>query len=127
MLLKGSRYEGARPFADDGAGPPFPGLRAREIAPAPTVLEHTVQAGDRLDRLARHYYNDDRLWWRIVDANPEVFYGGDLLREHADALPVAWGRPGCAPGDEAKPPVAGGFLCLDRMVGRAILIPRARG
>lgn len=110
MFLKGSRYEQARPFVSEDGSVPFPGVRPREIAPAPPVLEHTVQAGDRLDRLARHYYNDDRLWWRIVDANPEVFYGGDLLRENADALPVA-----------------NGTLSLERMVGRAILIPRAKG
>lgn len=110
MFLKGSRYETARPFVAEDGAVPFPGVRARPIASAPPVLEHTVQAGDRLDRLARHYYNDDRLWWRIVDANPEVFYGADLLREEEDELPVATG-----------------LLSLERMVGRAILIPRARG
>jgi nucleoid-associated protein YgaU len=127
MFLKGSRYEAARAFVSEDGTAPFPGVRAREIAPAPPVLEHTVQAGDRLDRLARHYYNDDRLWWRIVDANPEFFYGADLLREKADQLQVSYGKPACAPEDRDKPVVAEGFLCLDRMVGRAILIPRARG
>ena len=43
-----------------------------------------MRAGDRLDLLARHYYNDDRLWWRIVDANPESLYGGDLLTEEME-------------------------------------------
>ena len=117
MFRKGSRYEQARPFAPSaqaGAAPPFAGVRSRDIGPASPVLEHTVAAGDRLDRLARHYYNDDRLWWRIVDANPEIFYGGDLLRESADALPVATGT------------LAAGTLTLERMVGRAILIPRAK-
>lgn len=109
MFLKGSRYEKARPFVASGSTPAFPGVRARNIAPAPAVLEHTVSAGDRLDRLAQHYYNDPRLWWRIVDANPETFYGGDLLREYQDALTVASGP-----------------LALERMVGRSILIPRAR-
>jgi len=28
--------------------------------------------------LARHYYNDDRLWWRILDANPDILHAGDL-------------------------------------------------
>jgi nucleoid-associated protein YgaU len=110
MFLKGSRYEQSKPFVSDDGSPVFRGVRARDIAPAPAVLEHTVQAGDRLDRLARHYYNDDRLWWRIVDANPEIFYGGDLLRENGDTLATA-----------------NGPLALDRMVGRAILIPRAKG
>lgn len=108
MFLKRSRYEKSRPFVNEDGTPPFRGVRARDIGPASPVLEHTVQAGDRLDRLARHYYNDERLWWRIVDANPDVFYGGDLLREREEALPVA-----------------GGSLSLDRMVGRAILVPRA--
>jgi len=40
-----------------------------------------VQAGDRLDLLARHYYNDDRLWWRITDANPDFLYAGDMVLE----------------------------------------------
>jgi nucleoid-associated protein YgaU len=111
MFLEGSRYERARPFgAEPGSAVPFPGVQAREVAPAVAVLEHTVQAGDRLDRLARHYYDDDRLWWRIADANPQVFYAGDLVREEDDELPVA-----------------GGTLALERMIGHVILIPRARG
>ena len=40
-----------------------------------------MRAGDRLDLLARHYYNNDRLWWRIVDANPELVFAGDMLDE----------------------------------------------
>jgi nucleoid-associated protein YgaU len=111
MFLEGSRYERARPFvAEPGTAAPFPGVQARHVVPAVPVLEHTVQAGDRLDRLARHYYDDDRLWWRIADANPQVFHAVDLVREQADELPVA-----------------GGALTLERMVGHVILIPRARG
>jgi len=105
MFLPGSRYEKARPFTAGNDGKvPFRGVRPRVIAPTLGVIEHTVQAGDRLDLLARHYYNDDRLWWRIVDANTEIFYGGDLVREHA-----------------VDPPY------LESMVGRTIVIPRARG
>ena len=80
MLTRKSRYRNARPFAPtvDGAAP-FPGLRAREIGPATPVLEHEIQAGERLDRLALHYYNDDRLWWRIVDANPDLIAGLDAF------------------------------------------------
>lgn len=80
MLLRGSRYETVKSFApgDDGSVP-FPGLRARDIASAPGVLEHIISAGDRLDLLALQYYNDDRLWWRILDANPGLLLGGGLL------------------------------------------------
>lgn len=84
MFGRRSRYRQARPFAaaEDGRDP-FPGVRPRSIGSATGVIEHRIQAGDRLDLLARHYYNDDRLWWRIVDANPEVVYPGEImLDEH---------------------------------------------
>jgi hypothetical protein len=73
------------------------------------VVEHVVREGDRLDALARNFYEDDRLWWRIVDANPEFFYGGDLVRDDPGA-------------DAGSPPAVGAS-----MVGRTIVIPRARG
>ena len=82
MFLKKSRYQAARgfdPLADGSEV--FDGVRAREIGPASGVIEHEVRAGDRLDLLARHYYNNDRLWWRIVDANPDLVFAGDMLDE----------------------------------------------
>jgi nucleoid-associated protein YgaU len=113
MFLSGSRYEKAKAFtSQDGGAALFAGVRPRVIPATPGVIEHTVQAGDRLDLLARHYYNDDRLWWRIVDANTEVFYGGDLVRENEV-------RDADAPATD--PPR------LESMVGRSIVIPRARG
>lgn len=33
------------------------------------VEEYTTQAGDRLDRLAHFYYNDETYWWAIAHAN----------------------------------------------------------
>jgi len=79
VRVRGSRYERANPFAPDERGaPPFPGLRARDIGAATGVVEHSVGAGDRLDLLALQYYNDDRLWWRILDANPGILLGGEL-------------------------------------------------
>ena len=108
MFLKGSRYEKARSFAPgEGGAEPFPGVRPRAIGPAEGVIEHTVRAGDRLDLLARHYYNDGRLWWRILDANPDLLYGGDAVREH----------------DETG---SGGEILHAAMVGRVIVIPRAK-
>jgi nucleoid-associated protein YgaU len=80
MFQKGSRYQDSVLFtvSSDGSRV-FAGIRFRPIGSASGVIEHRVQTGDRLDLLARHYYNDDRLWWRIVDANPQVLYGGDLV------------------------------------------------
>ncbi len=82
MLTKKSRYKDARLFELQNDGTEvFSGLRAREIGLATGVVEHEVQAGDRLDQLARHYYNSDRYWYRIVDANPEFSFGPDMLGE----------------------------------------------
>ncbi|MFO1272434.1 MAG: tail protein X [Rubrivivax sp.] len=75
-----SRYADARPFVwPEGETPPFRGARVREIGRATGVLEHTWTATDRLDLLALHYYGDATRWWRILDANPEVLCGLDLL------------------------------------------------
>jgi len=82
MLTKKSRYKNSlyfEPLSDGSAV--FDGLRARQIKTATGVIEHEVLAEDRLDQLARHYYNDDRLWWRIVDANPQFNIGSEMLGE----------------------------------------------
>jgi nucleoid-associated protein YgaU len=79
MLLKNSRYQGTRRFEPDAQGAlPCKGTTPRPIGPATGVLEHVVRAGDRLDQLARHYYGDARLWWRILDANPDLLSGAAL-------------------------------------------------
>ena len=80
MFTKKSRYKNATSFEPTAHGiEVFAGIRTREIGAATGVIEHEVRAGDRLDQLARHYYNDDRLWWRIVDANPDFTFGLDML------------------------------------------------
>lgn len=79
MFLKNSRYQNARRFAPDDQGTVrCKGVRPRAIGPAVGVLEHLVSEGDRLDLLARHYYNDPRLWWRIPDANPDLRSGVEI-------------------------------------------------
>lgn len=82
MFKKGSRYENAELFKPLPDGTiPFTGIRPRAIGPARGVITHIIKAGDRLDLLARHYYNDDRLWWRIVDANPDFLFAGEMILE----------------------------------------------
>ena len=106
MFRKSSRYETARRFATPEAGDAaFPGIRPRLIGRATGAIEHRVRTGDRLDLLARHYYNDDRLWWRIADANPRFLYAGDMVLESDD-------------------PENG--LGRKSMVGVTILIPKAK-
>ena len=60
----------------------FPGNRYRPIPFTPGVIEHKVTRDDRLDRIAAYYFNDPHKWWRILDANPEITYGGDLDMGH---------------------------------------------
>lgn len=89
MLRPGSRYERSRPFDPDPLqGEVFRGTRARDIGPASGVVEHVVKAGDRLDLLARHYYNDPRLWWRIVDANPDFLFAGEMTMAGAEGQAI---------------------------------------
>lgn len=93
------RNAAALPFVvDAGAGVPFRGRRAREIGRAGGVLEHTWTAGDRLDLLAAHYYGDATRWWRILDANPDILCGLDLLATGAVGRVVL-----IPPADEATP------------------------
>jgi len=77
MLDDRSRYRQARAYVSEETGrPAFSGSRPRDIRSLEGVIEHTLQKGERLDLLAREYYGDSRLWWRILDANPQVFFGG---------------------------------------------------
>jgi hypothetical protein len=94
MIKKGSRYEKAVLFkpGEDGRAP-FRGIRARAIGAARPVLEHHLRVGERPDLLSAHYYNEPQLWWRILDANPDVLYAGDLAgRDPADPLLVPSAR-----------------------------------
>lgn len=79
---KGSRYVKTRYFKDEGLqDKTFKGTRARNIRKAEGVLEHTLQLGERLDLLALYYYNDDKKWWLILDANPHINNAGDIIVE----------------------------------------------
>lgn len=85
MLSRDSRYDAdfLSFRADSPEGTSFQGTRAREIQAALGVLEHMLVAGDRLDLLALHYYNDPAKWWLILDANPSILYAGSgELDEH---------------------------------------------
>jgi len=75
MFLRGSRYINTSKFETPSE---FQGIRSRDIGTATGVLEYTVKSGDRLDLLARNFYNDGRQWWRILDANPDILFGSVL-------------------------------------------------
>jgi hypothetical protein len=111
-LFQGSRYQRIPLFDPDAEGRGrFAGLRQRPTGPAIGVLEHAVETGDRLDRLAFHYFGEPRLWYRLVEANPDVLFPEDLVWSARDA-------------DFA--PAAGERDLGRERVGAQILIPRAR-
>lgn len=35
---------------------------------------HTVRGSERVDHIAKLYYGDAGLWWRVANANPEHLY-----------------------------------------------------
>lgn len=73
------RYEPMRAFAPGPDGVvSFGGVLPRPIPTPEGVVEHVIKAGDRLDALATYYYDDSRLWFHILDANPQLECGGDL-------------------------------------------------
>jgi hypothetical protein len=130
MFAGKSRYGRAKSFDPEADGAVvFAGVRPRDIGPATGLIEYRVQAGDRLDLLARNYYNDDRLWWRILDANPQLLFGGVLLPaledvtrvDQADATKAESGEnEGGGKKQRSSPPQP------EDWVGRVILIPRAQ-
>jgi hypothetical protein len=104
MLAKGSRYGNIPPFTAVTGRPAFAGLRPRPVPETPGVVEHVITTGERLDLIARHYYDDDRSWWRIVDANPWL-----LHERRSDGTTVF-----------------AAHLHLSGLEGRVILIPKGR-
>lgn len=78
------RYSATESFQwDDPASAPFRGLMPRAVRRRVGFVEYDLKPGDRLDALARNFYDDGRLWWVIHEANPDVFLPADLI--YADA------------------------------------------
>lgn len=82
MASRTSRYDGSVSFKVDSLGrSDFKGLMPRSIAATPGVLEYRVSGGDRLDLLGTRFYNNDRQWWRIADANEGFLFASDMTLE----------------------------------------------
>jgi len=79
-MPKQSRYRNSGYFAKESGLPaPFPGIRPRDIGSATGIVEYNLKQWDRIDTLSFDYYKDVDLWWRILDANPEVLCAVDLF------------------------------------------------
>lgn len=116
MFLKSSRYLTAKRFEARADGTlPFKGVRARTIGPATGVVEHILQADERFDWLGTHYFNDSRLWWRIVDANADVLCALELEVLGLVPAPGLTGTTTAADEDRRS-----------EEFGAVVLIPRAK-
>lgn len=58
--------------APDGSVRHVVALRLRR-PPLDVGARHRVRQGEAIDLLARQLLGDERLWWRILDANPVVY------------------------------------------------------
>jgi hypothetical protein len=66
-------------------------------------------AGERLDQISLSYFNDDRRWWRLVDANVGFLCGTDMAVELSSS-------------EEANDPFG-----RKSMVGRTVIVPPKEG
>jgi len=69
--------------APDGTTRQVISLRLVRPAAGERLARHRVKQGETIDLLAQHFYGDEGLWWRILDANPLIYpldiAPGDLL------------------------------------------------
>jgi nucleoid-associated protein YgaU len=88
MFEPGSRYEDvpeALYVAPDGRELRY--KRLRSVRTAPSLGEHVVVRGDRLDLLAFRFYGDPEQFWRLCDAN-RALEPDDLVRKPGRRLVV---------------------------------------
>ena len=90
MILIGSRYYG-RPVLTVPTGEATSGQAVFRPPPgaASSFFYYTVVDGDRLDNLAFRIYGNANLWWRLADANPELFYPEMLIPGSVLRIPMA--------------------------------------
>ena len=73
MFLDNSRYsQVAHSTVRTRRGREVTALRLRRL-PATDGVSHVVQGIDRLDIIAQRRYGDSTRFWRIADANTELF------------------------------------------------------
>jgi nucleoid-associated protein YgaU len=91
MIVVGSRYMG-QPVVTvpiDAQGDTAAVVFGGPPAPGPTTfVYYTVKAGDRLDSIAFKLYGVADYWWKIANANPEIFYPDSLLVGSIIRLPA---------------------------------------
>jgi nucleoid-associated protein YgaU len=59
--------------APDGSRRQVIALRLVRSLPEGKVAQHLTKQSESIDLLARRFYGSERLWWRILDANPVLY------------------------------------------------------
>jgi len=81
MIVAGSRYMGQPVLTVpvDAAGDKAVAVYGPPPTYPATFVYYTVCEGDRMDTLANELYGIPDYWWKIADANPEIFYPDQLM------------------------------------------------
>lgn len=89
MIFVGSRYDGASIVSVLGSDGMYHPTVFRTI-PSGTIQYNTyvVTEGTSFSDLAFKFYQDPSLWWRIADANPEVFYPDSITPGSVIRVPL---------------------------------------
>lgn len=79
MIVTGSRYMGQAVVpVQTSAGTSVAVYGPALLGPS-GFFYYTVVSGDRFDIIANKLYGVPEYWWKIANANPEVFYPDNLI------------------------------------------------
>jgi nucleoid-associated protein YgaU len=81
MIVNGSRYM-SQPVVTvptDAAGDSAVAVYGPPPLFPLVFVYYTVVEGDRMDTLANELYGIPDYWWKIANANPEIFYPDNLV------------------------------------------------
>jgi hypothetical protein len=78
MIFTGSRYFGQSVVTIQTLSATSVAVFGPPPATATTFIYYQVMDGDRFDSIANKLYGVPDFWWRVADANPEIFYPEQL-------------------------------------------------
>lgn len=89
MIVSGSRYNG-QPVISVPVSVTQNAAAVFRSGPIPrsNFVYYKVREGDRFDIISNLLYGVPDYWWRIADANPEIFYPDQLLAGSIIRLPT---------------------------------------
>jgi hypothetical protein len=80
MIVNGSRYQNQPVLVlENSDGSYSPAVFGPTPTPPSSFSYYVVAEGDRFDTLAYKFLGNVNYWWKIADANPEVFYPEQLM------------------------------------------------